>query len=82
MKVVYRYTHFNNRFFSSQILALVEEVTRLRSALSDLQESHNTQLKQIQLLEGRLDAKRQHISRLEARLDKQAEFDDIKKENR
>lgn len=63
-------------------MALVEEVSRLRSALSDLQESHNSQLQQIQRLENHLEAKRQHISSLEARLNKQADYDDIKKENR
>lgn len=62
-----------------QIVALVEEISRLRSALAALQESHNLRIQQ---LEERLEAKRQHISRLEARLDKQSEYDDVKKENR
>lgn len=70
-----------NRFllFYLQILALVEEISRLRSALTVLQESHNTQ---IQRLEERLDVKQQHIHRLESRLDKQSDYDDVKKENR
>lgn len=68
-------------FFVSicQIVALVEEISRLRSALAALQESHNLRIQQ---LEERLVAKRQHISRLEARLDKQSEYEDVKKENR
>lgn len=57
----------------------MEEISRLRSALAALQESHNLRIQQ---LEERLEAKRQHISRLEARLDKQSEYDDVKKENR
>lgn len=62
-----------------QIVALVEEISRLRSALAALQESHNLRIQQ---LEERLEAKRQHISRLEARLDKQSDYEDVKKENR
>lgn len=62
-----------------QIVALVEEISRLRSALAALQESHNIRIQQ---LEDRLEAKRQHISRLESRLDKQSDYDDAKKENR
>lgn len=60
--------------FLLQILALIEEVKRLRTALSVLQESHNTQIQ-------RLDDREQLISRLEARLDKQSDYDDVKKEN-
>lgn len=55
-------------------MALIEEVKRLRTALSVLQESHNTQIQ-------RLDDREQLISRLEARLDKQSDYDDVKKEN-
>lgn len=71
---------FSSCLFYFQIVALVEEISRLRSALAALQESHNLRIQQ---LEERLEAKRQHISRLEARLDKQSEYDDdLKKENR
>ncbi|XP_031626456.1 homeobox protein cut isoform X4 [Contarinia nasturtii] len=62
-----------------EIVALVEEISRLRSALAALQESHNLRIQQ---LEERLESKRQHISRLESRLDKQSDYDDVKTENR
>lgn len=74
---VINFVHFFSLYF--QIVALVEEISRLRSALAALQESHNLRIQQ---LEERLEAKRQHISRLEARLDKQTDFEDIRKENR
>ncbi|XP_055677746.1 homeobox protein cut isoform X3 [Lutzomyia longipalpis] len=61
-----------------EIAALVEEVARLRSAIAALQESHAAQ---IQRLEDRLEQKRQQITRLEARLDKQSDYEDVKKEN-
>jgi homeobox protein cut-like len=61
-----------------QISLLIEEIARLRTAIQALQESHNVQ---IQRLEESLDAKRQHISRLENRIGK-SDFDDMKKENR
>lgn len=62
-----------------QILALVEEVSRLRAALSDLQESHHAKTKQIQVLEDSLDIKRQFMNRMETRLDKQqSDLDDTK----
>lgn len=64
-----------------QILALVEEVSRLRAALSDLQESHHAKTKQIQLLEDSLDIKRQLINRMETRLDTHADYDDTKKDS-
>uniref|UniRef100_A0A182SXT4 Uncharacterized protein n=1 Tax=Anopheles maculatus TaxID=74869 RepID=A0A182SXT4_9DIPT len=57
---------------------LFEEVGRLRTAIANIQESHNLQ---IQRLEDRLEEKRQHIVRLESRIEKQQDFDDIKKEN-
>lgn len=79
MLSLYKIDIYLSSFVSLQILALIEEVSRLRSALTVLQESHNTQ---IQRLEERLDHKRQHISRLEGRLDNQSEYDDVKKENR
>lgn len=55
--------------FGNQIRTLVEEIARLRAALTDLQDSHHVQAQQIQLLERRLNRKRQHINRLERRLD-------------
>lgn len=61
-----------------QISLLIEEIARLRTAIQALQESHNVQ---IQRLEESLDAKRQHILRLENRIGK-SDFDDMKKENR
>ena len=66
-------------FLYFQISALFEEVARLRQAISNIQESHNLQ---IQRLEDRLEEKRQTIVRLESRIEKSAEYDDIKKENR
>lgn len=62
-----------------QISALFEEVARLRTAIANIQESHNVQ---IQRLEDRLEEKRQHIVRLESRIEKQQDFDDLKKENK
>lgn len=64
---------------SRQISALFEEVARLRTAIANIQESHNLQ---IQRLEDRLEEKRQHIVRLESRIEKQSDFDDLKKENK
>lgn len=65
--------------FPRQISALFEEVARLRTAIANIQESHNVQ---IQRLEDRLEEKRQHIVRLESRIEKQQDFDDLKKENK
>ncbi|XP_062558226.1 homeobox protein cut isoform X7 [Armigeres subalbatus] len=61
-----------------EISALFEEVARLRTAIANIQESHNLQ---IQRLEDRLEEKRQHIVRLESRIEKESDFDDLKKEN-
>lgn len=66
-------------FSPRQISALFEEVARLRTAIANIQESHNVQ---IQRLEDRLEEKRQHIVRLESRIEKQQDFDDLKKENK
>lgn len=57
----------------------MEEVSRLRSTIAALQDSHQAQ---IHRLEDRIDNKRQHISRLECRIDNQSEYDDVRKENR
>lgn len=63
-----------------QIKALAEEVARLRTAIATIQETHNAQM---QRLEERLEAKRQHISNLESRIEKQNDYDEvIKKESR
>lgn len=67
-------------FILLQIKALAEEITRLRAVIATIQETHNAQM---QRLEDKLNAKRQHISRLESRLDKNNDYDEvIKKENR
>lgn len=60
-----------------QIAQLVEDVRRLQASLTALQEAHSQQL---QRLEERLNEKKQHIARLEARLDGQRDYDDIKRE--
>lgn len=72
-------TFFLSLTRSKQISALFEEVARLRTAIANIQESHNLQ---IQRLEDRLEEKRQHIVRLESRIEKQQDFDDLKKENK
>jgi homeobox protein cut-like len=54
-------------------------VARLRNAIATLQENHNIQVRRF---EERLEAKRQHILRLESRIEKQSDYDDVKKENR
>lgn len=52
---------------------------RLRASLGALREAHSQQLRR---LEQRLDDKRRHIARLEARLHLQRDYDDIKREVR
>jgi homeobox protein cut-like len=66
-------------FLTFQIATLFEEVARLRNAIATLQENHNIQVRRF---EERLEAKRQHILRLESRIEKQSDYDDVKKENR
>lgn len=73
-----KFIKFKYFFLVPQISLLIEEIARLRTAIQALQESHNVQ---IQRLEESLDAKRQHITRLENRIGK-SDFDDMKKENR
>ncbi|XP_053616998.1 homeobox protein cut isoform X2 [Plodia interpunctella] len=60
-----------------EIAQLVDEVRRLQASLNALQEAHAQKL---QRLEERLDEKKKHIARLEARLDNQRDYDDIKRE--
>lgn len=56
------------------------EITRLQSALANLRESHCAQ---IQRLEEQLEVKRQHINRLEAKLEKDSLYENVSKlENR
>lgn len=57
----------------------MEEVQRLQNSISKLQESSMTQISR---LEEQLEHKRQHIARLEARLDAQKDYDDLKREIR
>lgn len=60
-----------------QISRLVEEVSRLQMSLQRLQESTaQSQSK----LEEELEARRQHISRLEAALDRQRDYEELKRE--
>jgi homeobox protein cut-like len=57
----------------------VEDVQRLQTSITKLQE---TSAGQIARLEEQLEHKRQHITRLEARLDAQRDYDDVKRELR
>lgn len=67
-------------FLYLQIKALAEEISRLKTIIATIQETHNAQM---QRLEERLEAKRQHITRLESKLDKNHDYDELlKKENR
>lgn len=60
-----------------QISQLVEEVSRLRENLQRLQE---TSAQTTARLEEELEARRQHISRLESKLDRQRDYDELKRE--
>ncbi|EFA05512.2 hypothetical protein TcasGA2_TC015699 [Tribolium castaneum] len=60
-----------------RINQLVEEVQRLQSTISKLKE---TSISQISRLEDQLEQKRQIIVRLEAKLDHQRDYEDIKRE--
>lgn len=62
-----------------QINQLLEEVQRLQGCLTKLQESS---MSQITRLEEQLEQKRQHIARLEGKLDTQKDYDDLKRELR
>jgi chromosome segregation ATPase len=60
-----------------EINQLVEEVQRLQSTISKLKE---TSISQISRLEDQLEQKRQIIVRLEAKLDHQRDYEDMKRE--
>lgn len=62
-----------------QIAQLLEDVQRLQANLSKLQE---TSAAQVSRLEEQLEHRRQHIARLEARLDQQRDYEDLKREVR
>jgi homeobox protein cut-like len=62
-----------------EINQLVEEVQRLQSTISKLKE---TSISQISRLEDQLEQKRQIIVRLEAKLDHQRDYEDMKRELR
>ncbi|CAG2053192.1 unnamed protein product [Timema podura] len=61
------------------ISQLVEDVQRLQASISKLQESSAGKIAR---LEEQLDHKRQHIARLESRLEAQRDYDDVKRELR
>lgn len=63
--------------FLFQISQLAEDVRRLQSSIGLLQE--NT-AKEIARLEEELHDKRQHIMRLEARLDAQRDYEEVKRQ--
>ncbi|KAJ8983496.1 hypothetical protein NQ317_005152 [Molorchus minor] len=56
---------------------LLEEVQRLQGCIAKLQESS---MSQISRLEDQLEQKRQHIIRLENKLDSQKDYDDLKRD--
>jgi len=62
---------------SFQIATLIENVQRLQTTLNQVRESSATQ---IRLLEEKLEQKQDMISRLEARLDSQRDYDEMKRE--
>ncbi|KAK6636377.1 hypothetical protein RUM43_010037 [Polyplax serrata] len=59
------------------ISQLVQDIQRLQSSISKLQENSATQIAR---LEEQLEQKRQHIAHLEARLDAQRDYEDVKRE--
>ncbi|XP_035708595.1 homeobox protein cut isoform X3 [Folsomia candida] len=60
-----------------EISSLIENVQRLQSSLNQMRESSATK---IRLLEDQLEQKQDLISRLEARLDSQRDYDELKRE--
>ncbi|CAH1118355.1 unnamed protein product [Phaedon cochleariae] len=60
-----------------EINHLLEEVQRLQGCLTKLQE---TSMSQISRLEDQLEQKRQHILRLESKLDLQKDYDELRRE--
>jgi len=75
------YTHFYHplylNIFFFYISQLVEDVRRLQSSIGKLQD-HTA--KEIARLEEELHDKRQHIMRLEARLDAQRDYEEVKRQ--
>lgn len=64
-------------FLLEQIASLVEDIQRLQTSLNQIRENSATQ---IRLLEEQLNQKQEVISRLEARLDSQRDYDEMKRE--
>lgn len=62
---------------SFQISSLIENVQRLQTSLNQIRDSSATK---IRLLEEQLDQKQDLISRLEARLDCQRDYEELKRE--
>ncbi|KAL1501468.1 hypothetical protein ABEB36_006785 [Hypothenemus hampei] len=60
-----------------EINQLLEEVQRLQGCISKIQESSITQITR---LEEQLEQKRQHIARLETKLDLQKDYDELKRQ--
>lgn len=60
-----------------QISSLIENVQRLQSSLNQMRESSATR---IRLLEEKLEQQQDLISRLEARLDSQRDYEELKRE--
>ncbi|ODN03174.1 Homeobox protein cut-like 1 [Orchesella cincta] len=59
------------------MIILVEDIQRLQTSLNQIRENSATQ---IRLLEEQLNQKQEVISRLEARLDAQRDYDEMKRE--
>lgn len=60
-----------------EISQLVQDIQRLQSSISKLQESSASQIAR---LEEQLEQRRQHIAHLEARLDAQRDYEEVKRE--
>lgn len=71
------YSHLRSVFLMFQISQLVEDVHKLQSSIGKLQE---TTASQIARLEEELSHRRQHILRLEARLEAQKDYEDVKRQ--
>lgn len=67
----------NDQPFVFQINQLLEEVQRLQGCISSIKESS---LSQIARLEEQLDQKRQHIVRLETKLEAQKDYEEVKRQ--
>lgn len=62
-----------------QITQLTEENQRLKACMTEIQETH---MSQINRLKDQLEQNRQHIMRLESKLESQKDYDDLKREIR